>query len=228
MRLRPLLLTLVACDILLLIAGAVAAFLPDISYTHLMLFNLESEFTLPAAYSGLKLALFACLAAIVTLGLDSRWARRAGLVWAAAFLFLAFDELGGIHERVALIIRHVWLDGRRPAPGTVHVGDLAASLVWILPGILLAILSSRLWRELQPGRFCLAVGAGIFVTGAFLIDGAGDALLAQKAHRILLEEGCEFLGLTVMIYGLCMFLSARPVTLTIGRNEEALPSAEPS
>lgn len=166
----------------------------QVAWWALRFFSVDSEDSLPTAYSIVMLALVAVLAAQIALLTEKRALRWGWALIAVIFAFMSWDEGATIHETVGYYLEDAGLSGPF-AYGWLIVGIPAVVLVGIL---LLAMLRS-LPRALL-GRMVLA--GVIFVSGAIGVEiiasyFAGAGVEGQTPGMLLLttlEEGCEMLG----------------------------------
>lgn len=213
---------IIFADLLIVTLGLLTAYNIHPSYTLGQLFDLRQEFTVPTAYSGLKLGFLAALFSIVSLGAKDASVTRVGIVWSLLVLFFALDELGGIHERIATIIDHRFPQSEtalKDAPVMLR-GFLAESLLAV-PAVILALLSRPLFVHARGVRAQFLAGGVIFAGGAFVVDNFAKAFTNSIVFGELLEECLEFAGLTVMIAAAVRLLSLDPVTLTFGGQTQA-------
>jgi hypothetical protein len=171
-------------------------------------FNLDDEGTLPAWFSSAQLLILSMAAAMraVQCGPDGR--RFYGLM-ASVYLFFSADETVSFHEALTKIFKR-FAEYYWPLP--LHKG------VWM--GIYPAVLFGLLWltrRGLsdflkeKTGRTAYLLGASAFVTGGVVFEIGGYYLRAMGLERsvlmvseIVMEEGLEMVGLTIMLYALLM------------------------
>lgn len=168
------------------------------------LFDLKAEQNIPTFFSGCLLILNAGLFAVVWKMLrHSSRRENVWLLFSALFLFLAFDELFQVHEKLV-----------EPIRSTVDTSGLLY-FAWVLAygaGLLLlaAIFGSRWWR-LEPGlRWWLAASAVVYVTGAVGFEMIGGAIYeasngqggALYALAYTVEETLEMVGLVMLTYTL--------------------------
>jgi hypothetical protein len=181
------------------------------------LFNLDSEFNLPALYASLSLLLCAQLLWIVT-AIKKQERDRYFLYWrnlSFIFLFLSADEAFSIHE--ALII-----------PAVREALNLSPIFyqTWVIPGIIL--VSIFVWKYLKflrylPRSTCrLFILAGtLYVGGALGMEMAGGVYfdLYDKTVipgiGVIVEEALEKFGIVVFVYALLTYLSNLTDGLTI-------------
>jgi hypothetical protein len=204
---------LLACIIVLVFVGSMAAAaMVSVGEKHrlLQLFALGGELSIPTYFSSLLLLAAGCL-----LGLIAREnaLRRLGwhLHWtllALGFVWLSFDEAASIHEAVNPTVR-IWL-GMSFLDGAAWTA-VAAPVVSVL-----AVLYLPFLLRLPPRYMRLFVTAGaIYLGSAMGAELVGQLLL--KSHyggmswpyrmAVVVEEGCEMLGVACLIYGLITYLA---------------------
>jgi len=169
------------------------------------LFNLDGEHNVPSFFSGCLLLLNGILFWLVA----HRPALTRGAVWyvlAAVFVFLAYDELFGIHERLTPPIRtalhttgllyYAWI--------IAYAVPLLALIGWFIPT----------WRTLEaPARRRLTVAGVLYFLGAIVMEMIGGAYDEAFGRRTLswgllvaVEESLELAGLVVLAHTLLMLL----------------------
>lgn len=208
---------LILADLALLVAGGYAALPSTGSFTIGQLFGLDGEWSIPAAYSALKLALLALLAlliAVAAYALPNRQ-RFTLFIWAGLFLLMALDEAAGIHERVRNVSLLFVEDGSGIGGLSIYA---VMSILTSLPAFLYMLVASfTVWKRLTAGRTRLLAGIGLLFAGAVLFDNLSELLSLETWAIVVIEEGLEFLGVTIAIGGVLAALAARPVLLRIGR-----------
>lgn len=219
MSTRFIILILWAFDFLFLTGAYLHDLMGSPSYTFEQLFGLDREFSIPTAYSGLKFTLLSLLTALLAFALNRPYGRYVLLGLAALFMLMAVDELGGLHERIALLIRHFFLQEdtvTTAAKSGVALHGLIATLP--MAGLLVALVMmlKPAWTPLHGGLGMFAAGLAVFLAGALVFDSLLGGLIGQKASRVVLEEGLEFVGVTIMITALITTISRNPLQITIG------------
>jgi hypothetical protein len=214
------------------VLGAIKATSPGTVPESLVdLFRLNEEGNLPAFYSGVLLLTSAAL-----LGAVSWNERRVGLlrsrVWlalAVVFVFLAYDELFSVHERLIEPMRRQF-----ELPSFLQFAwvPIYAGIV-----VIVAIAFFRLWRELPRNlRRLFAAAAVIYLSGAVGFEMLGAARYTgaegDMVYGLLYttEETLEMAGLIVLIYSLLSVLAMHPLALTVGSgpSESRPPVEQPS
>jgi hypothetical protein len=172
------------------------------------LFNLDGEWTLPTWFATVQL--FSVGAVLLLAAWRSNRENRfpsivlglGGLL----FLFLSADEGGGIHERIAQVIRTEELEP------LLFLGGWGSWIpVYALVGLVLSIvtgvyLRKPLWRAWQRfprlslivlGGFATIVAGGVGVEVIWLLFLVGE----QGTHlAIAVEEFLEMVGASIILY----------------------------
>ena len=155
------------------------------------------------------LALFSA-AAVVLSNADRALIARRRFVWqwyflAAVFLFLSFDEFGGIHERLSSAIA-----ARFHPTGYFH-------FAWALPAGLVALVGFIFFLPFIlsfPRRLAtlMVVSAAIYLGGAVGLEMIGGKIEESRGvdnvpYRVEtnLEEGMELLGILIFIYAMLRY-----------------------
>lgn len=204
---------MLSCIALLLVAHLIGRYVRfvlghDHVFGLIRLFNLNEEDNVPSLYSGLTSILSAAL--FLMIGITKR-KESAPYAWhwiglCFAFLFIASDELFYFHERIDTLLRHKFqLTGM-------------FFYVWIIPysavalGIAIAYL--RFFFALSTRfRILFSLAATLFLGGAVGIE-AISGTIAEKDGVMnfayiacaTIEETCEMLGITVLVYGLFTYI----------------------
>lgn len=169
------------------------------------LFDLDVERNVPSFFSGCLLLLNGMLFWLVA----QRPALTRGSVWyvlAAVFVFLAYDELFGLHERLTSPIRE--------ALHTTGLLYYAWTIAYALPLLALIGWFIPAWRTLEaPARRRLMVAGMLYFLGAVVMEMVGGAYDEAFGRRTLawgllvtVEESLEFAGLLVLAHTLLMLL----------------------
>ena len=169
------------------------------------LFNLDVEGNVPSFFSGCLLLLNGIRFWLVA----QRPALTRRPVWyvlAAVVVFLAYDELFGIHERLTPPIRealhttgllyYAWI--------IAYAVPLLALIGWFIPA----------WRTLEASELLRFIVAGVlYFLGAFVMEmicGAYDEAFGRRTLGwgllVAVEESLELAGLLVLAHTLLMLL----------------------
>lgn len=175
------------------------------------LFFVEYEMNIPAFFSALILLMAALILTVI--GVLKRKERDSyamqWIVLAVGFLFMAFDELISVHERM--------IEPTREILGNEYLGIFY--FAWVIPmGVLvlsLAILFFKFWWNLpSKTKIYFLIAATIFLGGA-----VGFELLESKHCEIYgkenltyivlttVEESLEMLGVIVFIKSLLTYIT---------------------
>jgi hypothetical protein len=176
--------------------------------------NLEWERNLPTWYSTIQLFLLA-----VMLGLHA-WRIRerpiSGLVWLPAVVFLTFsiDETAQFHEWIGYQLDYLLPGGTREDTLVSYTG------LWgIAVGVPTLVLLLAMWNRLRPyfggsagtnRRFI--IGTCLLIVGAAGLDFVANFVASSsnyvQALQVLVEEGSEMLGVTILCWAAWDLLSA--------------------
>jgi hypothetical protein len=199
---------LVVVAVLLLVANLVSLWMIYVlGYTDVYrlaeLFDFDTEQNVPTYYSGCLFLLNVLL--LLSVRQAAKTLSKPNVIWlmlAALFLFLGFDELFAVHERLGRPVREAWnLSG-------------IFFFAWVLPYgaavLLLAVLFLPVWWRLnQPSRFWLGMSAATYLAGALGMEMIGglyrqpDLLFVSLAT---IEESLELAGLIMLTYSLLLLL----------------------
>jgi hypothetical protein len=158
----------------------------------------DAERNLPTLYNTLLLAASASLLARLafTTRKHWQWGSLAGL-----FSYLTLDEWFGIHERTIVPLRNAL----GQASGVFY-------FTWVIPGICaVAVLCVGYRRFIlrlpKATRRLLYIAAGVYLLGALggdMVSGGLNLAYGSMAYSLTAatEELLEWLGLSILIYGL--------------------------
>ncbi len=189
---------------------------PDLGWLS-EIFQLSRERNIPSFYSGLLLALDAGLLAVVwrVWRLEGRGG-RGWLALGGVFLFLSFDELFSVHEKL--------IDPLRSTLNATGVLYYTWVVVYGAAVVVVAVLFFPLWRALDAHlRWWMALAAVSYVTGAIgfeMVSGARYEVAGGKTdilYGILYtsEESLELAGLVVFTYALLSLLARSRVLVAM-------------
>jgi hypothetical protein len=193
------------------------------------LFDLNLEANVPAWWSGAQLLLIG-----ITFLLLSAWffqsderiapLRRLFFMVGLAFTYLSADEVGQIHENTSKLLQS-WhflnlVEIRLLAALGHKVHKLHGGSLWIPLFAIIGIgLIWWLWPQFKLGWklwhreiLMLALGFGVLVFGAVVVESLGD-LIPASAHllhyiEVGVEEGLELIGASVMLYAGALVLAS--------------------
>lgn len=185
---------------------------PDYPATVPLLFDVNTEATVPTWYSAgllLAVAAIAGLVAAVSRAATIRGAWR-WLLLGAVFVAMSLDESVALHERLGEVV-----------PGTLDIdeeGPLRNPWVvaGIVPGLALGLLTARAVATL-PGRTrrWVVVGLGTYLGGALALEGLSGVVLDAHGNGFWYaavtwaEEGAEMAGAVVLCYALLAAVEVR-------------------
>jgi hypothetical protein len=179
------------------------------------LFNVDQEANIPTWFTA-SIALYTALvASLIASSMKSQGKKFAG--WrglACLFLYIALDEVGGLHELL--------IDPLRNAFGLT--GWLYQS--WVIVGLAIALIVGLayiqfLFRLPRGIGFYLISGGMIYVFGVIGVEAIGGLVLStegltnwyvQLAH---IEEFLEMMGLILALYALSEFARRELKSMTI-------------
>jgi hypothetical protein len=186
----------------------------------LPLFSLVGENNLPTLYSSAMLLVASALSAIVARAARTG-DRQYFLHWctmAAAFAFLAYDEVAQVHEQMGN-----YLSVYRPSGFFRFVWVIPYGIAAAIFGIAYVPFLLRLPRRIA--RLVLAAGV-TFVVGAIGFEMVTakliDARVRIKVVDVLLpsiEEGLEMAGVALFVYALLLLIRDEigPLKITVGK-----------
>ncbi|HEY9618123.1 MAG TPA: hypothetical protein V6C64_14855 [Microcoleaceae cyanobacterium] len=226
-RVMRLLITIVLC---LIVAGILSSTfrilnypLPGSKWFHKM-FDLDSEYNIPAWYSSFSLLFSAGLLAVITALKKSDRYHFYWKILAFIFLFLGLDEAFSFHE--ALIVPSV----RK----SLHLNPLFYH-TWVIPALgLVGFFMFKYWKFAmhlpRQTRFLVMLACGIYVTGALGMEMLGGAIREAYGRWnivtqtvIISEEILEMTGILIFIYALLTYLTSFADQLTV--NYQLAPEA---
>jgi hypothetical protein len=198
------------------------------------LVRLDGEKNLPTWYSSIQLFLVAVLLGIFALRNFSAVQGRSWLLTAlpVAFLALSLDEIAQIHEWLGLKSDVLLASGSREDTSFQQTGiwmfvigiPFAAGMLWL-------IYSIRRYFAGTVGVLAkFVVGLLIFLGGAIGLEllsnfSAKDSV--GNAAQIFLEEVCEMVGVTVILWAVYDLLLAHGFSLHLDPAEHAPSKTAP-
>jgi hypothetical protein len=177
------------------------------------LVNLNREANLPTWFSSMQ---WLCVAALLLAFAWRLWERSESgglplLVLGLLFLCLSLDEVAMIHERLGLRSDQMLPTGTR-VDGPFHRTGIWMFVVGIPVLAIFAVFlrgaATRLRRA--PGAFLrIAIGLAVVAVGAMIFDLLGNLSLGGEGEwRVIVEEGLELVGSTVVLWGSLELLHA--------------------
>ena len=192
-------------------------------------FRLNKEENVPAFYSGALMLIDAGLLALVWWSQRSA-ATRIRAAWlglSLIFVFLSFDELFSVHERLI-----------EPLRDTLNTSGLLYFAWIIVYGLAVVVIASAflpVWLRLDSRlKLWFGVAAVAYLTGAIVFEALGGARVdavgtdfdAVYAFLYTAEESLEMLGLVVFMYALLVLLGRQGVNVAF-EDPTATDIAEP-
>lgn len=174
-------------------------------------FSVDRELNVPAFFSMLILVIASALLAIIAYFKSRQHApyRWHWAILALGFLYMAFDEIGEVHEKL--------IEPMRAALGGKDLGVFY--FAWVVPAIALVgalgFLFLRFWWRLPVRTRALFLIAGcLYLGGAIgveLLDGKYAEIYGKKNLTYMLmsnaEESLEIAGVIAFIYALLDYLA---------------------
>jgi hypothetical protein len=193
------------------------------------LFDLDGEYNIAAAFSGLILLATAALLLLIAV-LETRAASVQRAWWwvlCGGFVLMAWDEMFKLHENLGVIGTRLlsWV-GLTSAEAPMFTFPWTAAGLVIVLGLLAAFLPFLLRLPTGDRRRLLFAGA-VYLAGALemdLVNGWYTALHGMEnltyALLVALEEGLEMAGVILMIAALLRILAVKypAVTLVFGES----------
>lgn len=185
-------------------------------------FSVDRELNFPAFFSTLILLFSSLLLAVIAI---LKHKRTESTVWywallSLGFLFMAFDEMASIHERL--------IEPMRTVLGEQNLGVFY--FAWVVPAIalvaILGVIFVKFWWNLPPKtRTIFLIAAMLYLGGAIgveLIDGNYAEIYGKTNLTYMLlstaEEALEMAGIIVFIYGLLGYISNKTSLVVIRFN----------
>lgn len=196
----------VASYLILVAAGPGAARL-------LKVMDLDAEANPPSWWSGsqlLVIGLVFLLLVVRPFSDDSRIRPILPALWTLGlgFVFLSADEIGGIHESLAGILR-----GQSVIP--TFRGQGVWLFIYAAIGIAIALTLSgyarRAWRSWRRECVIAAAGLGIMLLGGALVEVIGYFMELSSSRmfiEIAVEEFGEMIGASLILYAATRMLAA--------------------
>lgn len=185
---------------------------PDYPATIPLLFDVNTEATVPTWYSAgllLAVATIAGLVAAVSRAAAARGAWR-WLLLGAVFVAMSLDESVALHERLGELVSDTLdVDDQGPLRNPWIVAG-------IVPGLALGFLTARAVATL-PGRTrrWVVVGLATYLGGALGLEGLSGVVLDAQGNGFWYaavtwaEEGAEMAGAVVLCYALLAAVEVR-------------------
>lgn len=207
--------TLVGFILMLILLSSISNFLRlsldnDFAKSVQRLLNVDYEDNIPTIYSGL--ALFVSSVLLFLIALQSNKLNKQFWPWVflgILFLFLGFDEITQVHEKLIRSLRYRW-----NLTGYLYSG-------WVIPygiaafGILLAYFKFLLRLPTKTRNYIVVSGL-IFIFGSVILEMISvDIGFAHERNDIsaayfivmTFEEFLEMLGIALFIYTLLDYMS---------------------
>jgi hypothetical protein len=205
-----LLIFLVICELFFTVAHLIiTVIMPGFNWGPLnLLFNLDSESSIPTWFSSIQL--FVAAVTLLIISSSAKYYKWFYLLAAVLILFLSFDEAAGIHETVSAYAKKNNVEILK----SLMIGGHGAWIVpYIILGLLFLIFTARpiinIYRHYTKPFLYIFIGAFIVVIGFIGIEMLGYILVSEDAvisnpWQVALEELFEMLGVSIAIFGLIM------------------------
>jgi len=215
---RKLVLTLICCELLLVVAYGTDAWIQGPEGQLHEFINLDGEGNLPTWFSSFQLSLIAItLWRLASLSRpNTRPSRRFFRFCSGFFMFLSADETAMMHERITASIGSRYIDWL-PKYVSHHPMEAAVTLLVLL------ICARSIYPQVQGMRriskqalVFAAIGCAIYLTGAAVLETVGyrmlEAGVSTNLYRVEVagEEFLEMLGASLILYAVLLFNSLTP------------------
>lgn len=173
------------------------------------LFDLDTEANIPTFYSSAAL-LFSCIL-LLFISITHKKQGESYIHWLGLsfiFLFLSFDEITEVHERLVIPVREYF-----------HTSGLLFQ-AWVIPyGIALCVLIIAYTRFLfnlpRNTMFLFLISGSTFISGAIGFEILGGVQIEANGGSCDLlctlfytcEESLEMLGIAIFIYALLTYIA---------------------
>ncbi|MBY6016758.1 hypothetical protein KUW04_02985 [Halomonas denitrificans] len=206
----------IAIEISLVILFFLTASFSDKSSLVAKLFNLDYEKNIPTLFSALQLAAVGLVFGAMSRQMKHKEALpyRLDVILCAGFLFLSFDELFSVHERITSSLKHLSYLPRFEGEHGVWIAPyLAVGLILFL--LLMKPLLNVL-RAYRRESQIIALGGTLFVLGGVGLEILSYELIREQdypwyvyALEVALEEFLEMVGISIVLYGSLLLFKAR-------------------
>ncbi|MDX1521058.1 MAG: hypothetical protein R3264_05490 [Anaerolineae bacterium] len=178
---------------------------------YVRLFNLGGETNIPTWYTSICLFLCGILSGYIS-AIKKMAETRYALRWAGLsvlFLLLSMDAIAVIHDRTieTILLGLFNLRGFFYFPWVI--------LGWLLTGLLTILYYPLLLALPRRVLWLFVVSAGIYITGALVLEMYSAYLMDYHVQQILLrgavatvQETAELTGLVIFIYALLWYIGA--------------------
>lgn len=179
--------------------------------------DVDNEISIPTWWIQILLFASSALGAVIYKLRASKQGRTGWLVFSALFLFLSIDEGAMLHESVVTKLREWTTDGA--ATGL-------ADHLWLVPATIIVAggfaLFIRFAKSL-PRRTFILLGSGIavLVFGGVFYEAIGLMVFSETGGfwyhglNVVIEEGLEMTGASLVVYALLDHLSSGSSKITI-------------
>lgn len=214
--------SLVAIDLLLVLAHLSRLPLHDHFWGQMKVFDLDQESALGTWVSSTQFLIVGALLAGVALAAKSADRPRVLVLWGFALLFaaLSMDETAQVHEALGHRLDILLPGGVRAASSVPHTG------LWMFavgpPFIVVFVLFIRelcpFFARAPDARRWMAWGAVVWLFGALGLESLSNFTVNDylaNGLEVAAEEGCELLGVTMMLRGAHLLAEAWRVVINL-------------
>lgn len=179
-------------------------------------FNVDQEANIPTWFTG-GVALYLAMTASMIASVVKSQGQKYSWAWRGISLmgiYIALDELSGIHELAIEPIRDSW----EISPWLYQSWVIPAMIIVVLIGI---IYARFLWQLPSYAKVYIFLGSLIYLTGAVGVESIGGFVLTtqglndwyvQLAH---IEEFLEMMGLILILYACTEYARRELKSMTI-------------
>jgi hypothetical protein len=180
-----------------------------------ILFDLDSEGSLPAWFSATQLFLIGLAFLIKSRIIDLHHSPSPYffLLMGLGFIFLSADEAAAIHEKITIFFKHIKAIPRFKGNHGIWI------VVYILIAIVLLLSHFKylisMWRSYRKETIILGIGMAALVCGGVFLEIVSYQFLRtgltpiSYSIEVMAEEFLEMFGATIVLYGAVLVLFSR-------------------
>lgn len=231
---RKLVLTLVCIELLFVLIYGTDAWIQGPTRQLHSLIDLDGEGNLPSWFSSFQLGLITISFWVMSsrFRATQRPSRRFLKLCSCFFLLLAIDETAMLHERITESLGSRYLDWvpvfvfSHPFESAICGLIIAAGIAGMYPHL------RGLWSISQRSASIGAMGAGVYVLGAAVLESLGYKMISHGVTptlyrvEVAVEEFFEMLGASLILYAV-LSMSLRVPALTRKVKNRSLESHRP-
>jgi hypothetical protein len=176
----------------------------------LQLFDLGGELSIPTYFSSLMLLAAGCLLGLIALEhtVRERGWRLHWTLLALGFLWLSFDEAVSIHEALNPAARiRLGMSILGGAAWTVVAAPVVSVVAALYLPFLLRLPRRYMHLFVVAGLIYLGGAMGADLVGHWLVKPHYGGMSWPSYITVVVEEGCEMLGIACFIYALLGYLA---------------------